>query len=191
MSTPAQSFDNQTQKPSSNETPASRPDSFWKPSKIITAGLALIAAVAGLIANVQGIADFLQPSLSGQWLLTVKNVESSYKPYVGMTSSFQVFLLHDGHTLKGDGEKVQVDGKDIPIAQHQPISVSGEVAGGNVILKYTEKPGPDKAARPTSGEFRLKTVGSGLLSRHVARMEGSFWGTAAATSGTAVAIRKD
>src|SRR5580692_6580837 len=126
MSTPAQSFDNQTRKPSSNEQPASRQESFWKPTKIITTALALIAAVAGLIANVQGIARFFQPSLSGQWLLTVKNTESSYKPYIGMTSTFELVLLHDGDTVSGDGEKVQVEGKNIPIAQHQPIHVMGE-----------------------------------------------------------------
>jgi hypothetical protein len=191
MSPPAPSFDNDTKKQPGNDRSSYLPESFWKPGKVITAGLALVAAVAGLIANVQGIADFMQPSLSSQWLLTETNAESSYKPYIGMTSTFQLFLLHDGHNLKGDGEKIQVDGKDIPIAQHQPITVTGDVSSGDVILKYVEKPGPNGAARTTTGEFSLKTIRSGMFSRQVARLEGSFWGTAAATSGTVVAIRKD
>jgi hypothetical protein len=191
MSTPAPSLDPEQRKHEwlPEQAPPQK-EPFWKPGKFITGGLAVIGALGGLIANVQNIADFLQPSLSGDWVLTEKITKSSYRAYVGHTATFSLFLVHHGHTLTGSGEKLQVDGKDIPTGQHQPIRVTGEVSGEEAILRYDQKPGPDGAARETSGGFTLKTVRSGFLRRQVDRLEGTFSGDAAATSGTAVSVRK-
>src|ERR1700733_7432561 len=156
MATPAPALDN-----------TARQESFWRPGRLIAASLAAIATVAGLIGNVQGVSEFvsglMQPSLSGQWLLTLTIKDASYKPYVGLTSTFQVFLIQDGHNLTGNGEKIQVGGQNIPIGQHEQIMVKGELSGDTVFLKYTEKPGRDRAARPTSGDFALKVVRAGTL----------------------------
>jgi|SRR6516162_1080404 hypothetical protein len=104
--------------PSPSHEPApSQPKPFWNPGKLIATALAVIAAVAGLIANLTGIFQFLQPSLSGQWLLTMHIQQSTDSAYVGKTATFQIFLINDGQNVTGAGEKIQVDGKDIPIAE--------------------------------------------------------------------------
>ncbi|HEY6342020.1 MAG TPA: hypothetical protein VIY49_11045 [Bryobacteraceae bacterium] len=163
--------------------------SFRKVGKIIAATVAGIAAIAGLMANLSSIGAFFQPSLSGQWRLTLTIRQSSYKEYIGQSATFQVFLVYDGNNLNGSGEKIQVDGKDIPVGQHQPITMTGEISGSQVIFSYREKPGPDGKARETSGQFVLDIIRHGILNRTASRMQGTFSGTAAATTGTAVATK--
>jgi hypothetical protein len=162
---------------------------FWKPGRMIAAGLITgTAVVAGLISNVGTITDFIQPSLSGPWLVTMNIKESSLKRYDSMNTTFQLYLVQDGHSVTGTGEKTKVDGQDIPIAQHQQMKVSGSVSGGRVSLQYTQTAGADGASRKTDGMFDFKVIRSGIFSRQAARMEGTFSGTAASTSGDAVAI---
>ena len=60
---------------------------FWRPRRIVGAGLTCIAAVAGLIANVGSLTDFMQPSLSGPWLLTINIQQSSLKSYDSFSSA--------------------------------------------------------------------------------------------------------
>jgi hypothetical protein len=167
---------------------------FWKPGRIAALAFTALTTAAALIANVQGISGFVtglfQPSFTGPWLFTQTIKQSSYKPYIGMTMTFQVYLHQDGGKLTGDGEKIQVDGKPIPPRQHQPIIVSGQLSGDDLNLEFQEKAGPDGAARPTMGEFSFKVVRSGVFNRQVGRLEGTFSGTAAAGSGTAVATPK-
>jgi len=161
---------------------------FWGSRRILAATLASIAAVAGLIANVGSLSDFMQPSLSGPWLLTLDTQHSSLKSYEGMNTTFQLYLVHDAHSVTGRGEKIKVNGKEIPWAQHQHISLKGAVSGDVVTMSYVQTAGPDRASRQTEGEFKLKVLRAGALSRQASRMEGSFAGTAASSTGTAVAV---
>jgi len=144
--------------------------------------------VAGLIANVGSLTDFMRPSLSGPWLLTLDIRHSSLKSYEGMSTTFQLYLVQDAHTVTGRGEKIKVNGKEIPPLQHQQINLKGTVSGDDVTMTYVQTAGPDRASRQTDGEFTLKVLRAGMLTRQASRMEGSFSGTAASTTGTAVAI---
>ncbi|HTT61227.1 MAG TPA: hypothetical protein VMG35_05280 [Bryobacteraceae bacterium] len=160
---------------------------FWKPWRIVAGVLTSIAAVAGLIANVGAVTDFMQPSVSGPWLLTLSIQHSSVKRFEGTTAAFQVYLDQDGHRVTGKGEKVKVNDQRIPRGQHQLLSLRGTVSGDVVTMEYGESNGD---SRQTVGEFTLKIRREGKLSRQTSRMEGSFSGTAASTSGTAVAVRQ-
>jgi hypothetical protein len=170
------------------EQPASTSKPKWSLTKLVTGALATIAAVATLIANIRGIETFLQPSVTGPWLLTMNIQQSSYQPYVGHSATFTLSLISDGHLVTGSGEKIQVDGKDIPFGQHQPITVSGPISGTALTLDYKEKAGPDGAARETTGQLDLTIHRAGLLSRTAASLSGKFNGTAAESSGTITAV---
>jgi hypothetical protein len=67
--------------------------------------------------------------------------------------------------------------------------MTGEISRSQVIFSYKEKPGPDGKARETSGQFVLNILRDGILSRTASRMQGTFSGTAAATTGTAIATK--
>ena len=70
---------------------------------MVAAALTSLAAVAGLIANVGSLTDFMQPSLSGPWLLTLDIQHSSLKSYEGMSATFQLYLVQDAHSVTGRG----------------------------------------------------------------------------------------
>ena len=67
-----------------------------------------------------------------------------------MTTTFSVNPVQNGNNLIGDGEKVQVDGKDIPRGQHELISLTGQVSGNNAFLEFKERSGKRR-----SSEHRL------------------------------------
>lgn len=161
---------------------------FSKPIRLITSALALIAGAGTLIANIDIITAAFEPSLSGAWMLTLTNKNSALKTYEGMNFTYQLYLVQDANRVTGRGEKIEVNGKDIPTGQHQTIDLTGSVSGGVVTIGFIQKAGPDGAARPTNGDLSLRIVRAGRLSQKVSRMEGNFSSTAAATTGTAVAI---
>jgi len=68
---------------------------FWKPIRVFTSVLALIAGAATLIANVDTIGGLFKPSLSGAWVLTLDNKSSSLPRYEGMNSTYQLYLVQD------------------------------------------------------------------------------------------------
>ena len=160
----------------------------WKPRGLLGAGITCIAAATGLIVNVGNMTDFVQPSLSGPWLLTLNIRQSSFKSYEGMSATYQIYLVQDGHAVTGRGEKIKVNAKDISPAQHQQISLKGVVSGNAVTINYVQSAQPHGASRQTDGEFTLKILRAGMLSRQVSRMEGSFSAIAAASTGSAVAV---
>jgi hypothetical protein len=162
---------------------------FWRPIRVLTFVLAVIGGAATLIANVGVITAAFEPSLSGAWVLTLDNKNSSLKTYQGMSSTYQLYLVQDdADHLTGTGEKIKVNGKDIPMGQHERLDLKGSVSGGLVAIDFIQKAGPDGAARQTNGELNLKILRAGRLSKHASRLEGSFSSTAASTSGTALAV---
>src|SRR5690242_14806441 len=94
----------------------------WKP---ITAMLAAIAAIAGLISNVDTIVGLFTPSVSGTWLLTATTKSSSLRHNVGMRTTFEIVLTQSGRTISGSGEKIMVNDEAIPTRQRQPIQING------------------------------------------------------------------
>jgi hypothetical protein len=161
---------------------------FWKPIRVITSVLAFIGGAATLIANVDTFKAVFEPSLGGAWVLTLNNKNSSLKTYEGMNSTYQLYLVEDdADHLTGTGEKIKVNGKDIPTAQHERLDLKGSVSGGVVAITFIQKAGPDGAARQTTGDLNLKILRAGKLSHRVSRLDGSFSSTAASTTGTALA----
>jgi hypothetical protein len=163
-------------KPPSPEKP------FWNPLKLIAATIAAIAAVAGLISNVESILDFLQPSVSGQWMLT-QTVGTS-------NATFVLNLDQHGHKLTGDAIQIQVDGQAIPPARQNEMKLRGQISGTDVMLEYTEKPAHQGSGHETLGELSLNVIRPGVLTRRISRMEGTFSATEASTSGKSVAVPK-
>src|SRR5580700_10800176 len=91
---------------------------FRKPIRFITSALALIAGAGTLIANIDIITTAFEPSLSGSWVLTLSNRSSTMKTYEGMIFTYQLYLVQDANHVTGRGEKIKVNGKDIPTGQH-------------------------------------------------------------------------
>lgn len=159
------------------------------PIKLAGGALAILAAVAGLIGNLDRIREFLQPSVEGAWMITNTVEESTFSPYRGLSVTYQVFLTHDGRQLTGTGEKVMENGKAIPVRAHSPIEIDGGVEGGRVIARFVLKPAPDGAARETRGQFEWHAMGDGFLSRKATRLEGTFSSTGASSRGRSIGVR--
>jgi hypothetical protein len=161
---------------------------FWRPLRFITSALAFIAGAGTLIANIDTITAAFEPSLSGAWVLTLSNKNSAIKTYEGLNLTYQLYLVQDANHVTGRGEKIKVNGKEIPSGQHQQIDLKGSISGSVVTIDFIQRAGRDGAARQTDGDLSLKIVRAGRLSRQVSRLEGSFSSTAASTTGTALAI---
>jgi hypothetical protein len=189
MAAPATSLTDNPGKPYVTEAKTSSPTFFRHPTKMIGTALAIIAGVAGLIANVSSIEEFFEPSLAGTWQLSLTIKASNGNLYTGDTAAYHLYLDANGDSLKGTGEKFQFNGKELPSSQKQPITVLGQLSGNSVILNFKQEPAPDGRARETIGQFTLNLDRPWFLSRQVSDMRGTFSGTAADWRGTVVAVR--
>ena len=117
--------------------------------------------------------------LSGWWEMTNTIQSTNYSAYKGLRLGYRVKLEQDGDRIVGRGQKWSEDGRTIPAAGRTPITVTGTVDGRKVTLKFTEH----GAKRTTNGGF------SWTLSADRTALRGSFWSTAADTSGSSLARR--
>ena len=117
------------------------------------------------------------PDLSGWWEVTNTIQSTNHPAYQGLRLTYRVQLEQDGNRVTGRGQKWAEDGSAVSAAARSPISIVGRIAGGQVILAFTER----GARRPTNGSFSWIVSPGGL--------HGSFTSTAAATSGGSVARR--
>jgi hypothetical protein len=117
--------------------------------------------------------------LSGWWEMTNTIQETNYAAYKGLRLGYRVQLEQDGGRIVGRGQKWSEDGRTVPSGGRTPITVTGTVDGRKVTLKFTEH----GAKRTTSGGF------SWTLSADRTALRGSFWSTAADTSGSSLARR--
>jgi penicillin-binding protein 1A len=117
--------------------------------------------------------------LSGWWELTNTIASTNYAAYRGLRLTYRLQLEQDGDHLTGRGQKWAEEGAPVLAAARSPISVTGKIEGGKVILQFTER----GAKRATTGSFAWTLAPNGNA------LHGSFWSTAADTSGSSVARR--
>jgi penicillin-binding protein 1A len=120
-----------------------------------------------------------ETDLSGWWEMTNTIESTNYSAYKGLRLGYRVQLEQDGNRITGRGQKWSENGRTIPSAGRTPITVTGTVDGRKVTLKFTEH----GARRTTGGGF------SWTLSADRTALRGSFWSTAADTSGKSLARR--
>jgi hypothetical protein len=129
------------------------------------------------------ILDSMRPrragDLTGSW--EIQNVVSStdYPAYRGLRLTYRIVLHQDGERISGDGKKWAENGRRIPAAQRTPIHLSGEMAGREVRVRFTESGN----RRDSAGSFRwrLSADGTGFA--------GTFASSAAAARGVSAAVR--
>jgi penicillin-binding protein 1A len=117
--------------------------------------------------------------LSGWWELTNTIASTNYAAYRGLRLTYRLQLEQDGDRLTGRGQKWAEEGAPVSAAARSPISVTGRIEGSKVVLQFTER----GAKRSTTGSFAWTLGPNGNALR------GSFWSTAADTSGSSVARR--
>ncbi len=117
--------------------------------------------------------------LSGWWELTNTIASTNYAAYRGLRLTYRLQIEQDGDRLTGRGQKWAEDGGPVSASARSPITVTGRIEGGKVLLQFTER----GAKRPTTGSF------SWTLGPNGNALHGSFWSTAADTSGSSVARR--
>ncbi|HET9210009.1 MAG TPA: PBP1A family penicillin-binding protein [Thermoanaerobaculia bacterium] len=126
-----------------------------------------------------GAREAAGPDLSGWWELTNTIASTNYAAYRGLRLTYRLQLEQDGDRLTGRGQKWAEDGTPVSAAARSPISVTGRIEGNKVVLQFTER----GAKRSTTGSFAWTLAPNGNALR------GTFWSTAADTSGGSVARR--
>lgn len=147
---------------------------FSKMGKIFAGIATLIGILGGLYALYPLYQNYKTPDMKGRWRFTFHIKSSSYKPYVGKSSGYKIYVSQESEKIKCDGEMCWIDDEEIPFSQHIPITMEGQIDGENMSLNYTQK----GAKRTTVGELQLKLMPDKNL------WKGTFSGTAANTSGT-------
>jgi penicillin-binding protein 1A len=117
--------------------------------------------------------------LSGWWELTNTIASTNYPAYRGLRLTYRLQLEQDGNRLTGRGQKWAEEGAPVSAAARSPISVTGRIEGNRVTLQFTER----GAKRSTTGSFAWTLAPNGNA------LHGTFWSTAADTSGGSMARR--
>ncbi|MFL6195674.1 MAG: PBP1A family penicillin-binding protein [Thermoanaerobaculia bacterium] len=117
--------------------------------------------------------------LSGWWEMTNTIQSTNFESYRGLRLTYRVQLEQDGDRITGRGQKWEEDGRRLTASARSPITVRGTMDGRKVTLTFTER----GAKRSTSGGF------SWTLTADRTALRGTFWSTAAATSGSSLARR--
>lgn len=117
--------------------------------------------------------------LSGWWEMTNRIESTNYAQYKGLRLGYRIKLEQEGNRITGRGQKWTEDGRTLPASARTPIRVTGTIDGRKVTLEFTEQ----GAKRATSGGFTW------TLSADRTSLRGSFWSTAADTSGSSRASR--
>jgi hypothetical protein len=117
--------------------------------------------------------------LNGSWEIQNVISSTSYPAYRGLRLTYRIVLHQDGERISGDGEKWAENGQRIPAAQRTPIHVSGEMAGREVRVRFTES----GSRRDSGGSFRWRLSADGT------RVAGTFASSAAAARGVSAAVR--
>lgn len=117
--------------------------------------------------------------LSGWWEMTNRIDSTNYSAYKGLRLGYRVQLEQDGGRITGRGQKWTEDGRTLPASARTPIRVTGTVDGRKVTLQFTEQ----GTKRSTGGGFTW------TLSADRTELRGTFWSTAAGTSGRSTAVR--
>ena len=116
--------------------------------------------------------------VSGNWTLTNRVEEASYKPFENLTLGYRVQLEQRGNSVTGSGRKATENGRTIAAASQTPISFEGTLNGRRLELRFAERGN----RRTSGGTMLLDLTDDGSL-------RGSFVSDAARSRGSAQATR--
>jgi hypothetical protein len=129
------------------------------------------------------ILDSMRPrragDLSGSWEIQDVVGSTTYPEYRGLRLTYRIVLHQDGERISGDGEKWAENGRRIPASQRTPIHLSGEMAGREVRVRFTES----GKLRDSAGNFRWRLSADGTS------FAGTFASGAAGARGVSAAVR--
>lgn len=92
-----------------------------------------------------------------------------------MRAGYKVYIIQEGKSIRGKGEKFWLNDIEIPSAQHDPLVFEGIISDGIWKVHY-ELYG---VKRKSYGEFILK----------IENMEGTFEGSGANAKGKVIALK--
>ncbi len=147
--------------------------------KLIGGIAALIGIITGAITMYEYYKAKQRFDLAGKWDVYFHIDKSSYKAYIGKVTTNRMFFFQENEKIKADGEMTQIDSADIPASQHIPMHFEGKISDDKLYFSYKM----DGEKRPTVGEITASILINGEI------FEGTFFGTAANSSGRLKAIR--
>jgi hypothetical protein len=145
--------------------------------KIVSGALGTIALIFGTYEIYDQIST---PEISGQWYITLKIENSTYRPYIGDLIGIKAFFTQTEKSVKGNGEKWEYRGKPIDYNMHDRVDFNGCLDGNCFKASYTLY----GKKRQTTGIVDLVVSDDGK------KMVGTFSGTAADSRGTIIAMKK-
>jgi hypothetical protein len=138
-----------------------------------------LAVVGGFIGIYTFLVNYSRYDLSGKWIIINTIQSTSYHPYQGLKLGYTVFLTQHGTDITGAGEKESENGRDLPPAAHNHISITGSISGKKITATFVE----EGTERKTEGTFDW-TYSSGTNA-----LAGTFTSTAADAAGPSAAHR--
>ena len=139
----------------------------------------IFSAIIGILASIIAIVQFYDQvafiDLNGKWLVkdTIKT-----GPYKGNVIEFIVFINQNGNEFTGEGEKLAINGKQVPQEEKSRLNLKSGVINAKTIKAIFIEYG---RLRETRGNFVWHAYGKNML-------KGNFSSTAS-SSGTSVASR--
>jgi hypothetical protein len=153
-----------------------------KKSNWSKAGAALVAMVT-IVSGAIVIKDYFDHrptyNLSGRWTIENTVEHTTYSPYLQMRTTFTVAFTQNGNEFSGVGEKSTISGNPVSGHDHTPLKIRGTLDGDRIHATFTE----EGVKRETSGAFDW------VVSNQGSRWVGTFYSTAAETSGPSVLRR--
>jgi hypothetical protein len=104
--------------------------------KKLTAAVGLIGGLIGLLTIVWVA---IHPNVAGHWSLGDKIEKSTDPSYIGKTVTYDIFLMQDGTSLTGSGERMAQDGVPLPTKQRTHIDISGSVGLTSIDAIFKEQ----------------------------------------------------
>jgi len=127
----------------------------------------------------QAYDHFRTPSITGEWFITIKNLESTKHDYVGDETVIKAYFTQKDKEVTGHGEKWRYRGKDLDYEQHRRYEFDGYVERDGVVINFVLH----GQKRETTGNFYVEITDEGK------KMKGTFTGTAADCKGTLTAVK--
>lgn len=148
--------------------------------KSIKKSFAIIIAITAFIATVITIVQYYDTkkiiNIEGNWKLNLVIKSTTHSKYKDMEIEYILYVNQDSKNIKGRGEKLVVNNKELPTTQRDEITFNGNINNDKVKLLF-ELHGKK---RKTVGTFNLQATDD------INIFKGSFNTTGASSKGTAI-----
>ncbi len=149
-------------------------DSFMKK---LGAAVSLIGGLIGLIAIIWVA---IHPRVPGHWILTNQTEVTTDPKYKGVVVTYDIFLMQNGTTLTGSGERITESGTSLPTGARTHVDISGSVGLTSIDAMFQEH-----------GTLRLSTGALYLARKTDGSWVGTFESDVADSSGSSSIKRKE